>query len=174
MSVNVDYTAYNKAHTQPFDVNAHPSTEDDWRLYNAAHADPAAVPIESIQASPANIVEATATAHTADALPEPTSGAHASVRLASEPQPEDNPTATALAQYEAISPGLALAILEAEQSQSKQRRQYRMARLAVTTLIAVTAIACGQWALVNGADQQALYLSAAGLVSLLTTVLQHE
>ena len=49
-----------------------------------------------------------------------------------------------------------------------------MARLAVTTLIAVTAIACGQWALVNGADQQALYLSAAGLVSLLTTVLQHE
>ena len=58
MSVNVDYTAYNKAHTQPFDVNAHPSTEDDWRLYNAAHADPAAVPIESIQASPANIAHA--------------------------------------------------------------------------------------------------------------------
>ena len=96
------------------------------------------------------------------------------MRLANEPQPKDPPTATALAQYEAIAPGLALAILEAEQSHSKQHRQYRMARLAVTTLIAVTAIACGQWALVNGADQQALYLSAAGLVSLLTTVLQHE
>ena len=96
MPVNVDYTAYKKAHAQPFDVNAQAPTEDDWRLYNAAHADPAAVPIESIQASPANIVEATAAAHTVDTLPEPTSSAHASVRLANEPQPEEHPTATAL------------------------------------------------------------------------------
>lgn len=174
MPMSVDYSAYNKAHSQPFDVNAQAPLEDDWRLYNAAHADPAAVPIESIQASPANIVEASAAAHTADHASEPTTTAHASVHLAGEAQTENTSTIATLAQYEAIAPGLALAILDAEQSHSKQRRQYRLARLVVTTLIAVTAIACGQWALVNGADQQALYLSAAGLVSLLTTVLQHE
>lgn len=169
MPMSVDYTAFNTAHAQPFDVNTQASLEDDWRLYNAAHADPAALPIESIQASPANKVEASATAEST-----PLSSAHAHVQLATDSPSEDTGDVAALAQYEAIAPGLAMAVLEAAQSRNTQRRHYRMARLAVTTLIAVTAIACGQWALVNGADQQALYLSAAGLVSLLTTVLQHE
>ena len=158
MPMTIDYTAYDNAHSQPFDRNALACQTDDWRLYDAAHADPAAVPIESIQASPANIVEAGATVH----------------NDTSEPTAESENHMQTLAQYEAIAPGLALAILQAEQSRDKQRRQYRMARLAVTTLIATTAIACGQWALVNGADQQALYLSTAGLISLITTVLQHK
>lgn len=34
------------------------------------------------------------------------------------------------------------------------------------TALAAIAILAGQWALVNGADQESLYLSAAGLVSL--------
>lgn len=167
--MNIDYTTFNTAHAQPFDVNTQAPLEDDWRLYNAAHADPAAVPIESIQASPANIVEATATADTL-----PPSSAHAHVRVAKTASTDESIDMATLTQYETIAPGLAKALLEAAQARDTQRRQYRMARLAVTTLIAVTAIACGQWALVNGADQQALYLSTAGLVSLLTTVLQHE
>lgn len=172
MPMTIDYTAYDNAHSHPFDRNALACQTDDWWLYDAAHADPAAVPIESIQASPANIVEAGATVH--NDTSEPTANAYAGIRLATEPNAESENHMQTLAQYEAIAPGLALAILQTEQSRDKQRRQYRMARLAVTTLIATTAIACGQWALVNGADQQALYLSTAGLISLITTVLQHE
>lgn len=69
--MTIDYTAYDNAHSQPFDKNALACQTDDWRLYDAAHADPAAVPIENIQASPANIVEAGATAHSDTSEPPP-------------------------------------------------------------------------------------------------------
>lgn len=165
------YASYNTAHTQSFDVNAQNAQVSDWGLYNAAHADPDAIPIDSIQASPATMLEASG--HHIDAVAQ-ASDAQASVHIHPDTITDPSPDATTLAQYEAIAPGLALALLQADQTREHQRRQYRIIRLVVTTFIAVTAIACGQWALVNGADQQALYLSTAGLVSLITTVLQHD
>ena len=84
------------------------------------------------------------------------------------------PEAEGLRALEQIAPGFAVAWWKAQQEAELQRRRYRLYRLGATMSIAMTAIVCGQWALVHGADNQALYLSGAGLVSLLTTVMQHD
>ena len=72
-----------------------------------------------------------------------------------------------LARLEAIAPGYAKAWLEAETSEKRGTRLYRLVRLALAGSVAAVAIACGQWALVNGASDEALYLSSAGLVGLI-------
>ena len=174
------FASYNKAHDQPWDVNAALPVIEDWSLYNAAHADPNAVPIHAIQASPAGHLAASVSTRLPslkdEEAPVLVSGAEASLDWDDAPAtaPVAGIDAHTLGQYEAIAPGLALALVQAEQTRATQSRRYRLARLVVTTIIATAAIACGQWALVHGADQQALYLSGAGLISLLTTVLQHE
>lgn len=54
----------------------------------------------------------------------------------------------------------------AELARDKQRRLFRLLGLGVTMVLAVFAIGFGQWALVNGATSEALFLSGTGLVGL--------
>ena len=53
-----------------------------------------------------------------------------------------------------------------ELARDKQRRLFRLLGLGVTMVLAVFAIGFGQWALVNGATSEALFLSGTGLVGL--------
>lgn len=71
-----------------------------------------------------------------------------------------------LAELERIAPGYAKEWLSVELARDKQRRLFRLLGLGVTMVLAVFAIGFGQWALVNGATSEALFLSGTGLVGL--------
>lgn len=68
-----------------------------------------------------------------------------------------------LAELERIAPGYAKEWLSMELARDKQRRLFRLLGLGVTMVLA---IGFGQWALVNGATSEALFLSGTGLVGL--------
>ena len=74
--------------------------------------------------------------------------------------------ATQLAELERIAPGYAKEWLSVELARDRQRRLFRLLGLGVTMVLAVFAIGFGQWALVNGATSEALFLSGTGLVGL--------
>ena len=69
-------------------------------------------------------------------------------------------------ELERIAPGYAKEWLSVELARDKQRRLFRLLGLGVTMVLAVFAIGFGQWALVNGATSEALFLSGTGLVGL--------
>lgn len=71
-----------------------------------------------------------------------------------------------LAELERIAPGYAKEWLSVELARDRQRRLFRLLGLGVTMVLAVFAIGFGQWALVNGATSEALFLSGTGLVGL--------
>ena len=71
-----------------------------------------------------------------------------------------------LAELEQIAPGYAKEWLSVELARDRQRRLFRLLGLGVTMVLAVFAIGFGQWALVNGATSEALFLSGTGLVGL--------
>lgn len=79
---------------------------------------------------------------------------------------DDLPDLAALAELERIAPGSAKTWIEAALARDKQRRLFRLLGLLVTMVLAVFAIGFGQWALVNGATSEALFLSGTGLVGL--------
>lgn len=79
-----------------------------------------------------------------------------------------------LAELERIAPGYAKAWLEAELAKDRQRRLFRLLGLGVTMVLAVFAIGFGQWALVNGATSEALFLSGTGLVGLVGAFLSRN
>ena len=55
-----------------------------------------------------------------------------------------------------------------ESTTPTQTPNLQIAKTLSTTLIAITAILTGQWALTQGGGQETLYLSAAGLSTLIT------
>lgn len=71
-----------------------------------------------------------------------------------------------LAELERIAPGYAKEWLSVELARDRQRRLFRLLGLGVTMVLAVFAIGFGQWALVNGATSEVLFLSGTGLVGL--------
>lgn len=93
----------------------------------------------------------------------------AEVRTQSSPglSGEGCPDLETLARLEAIAPGYAKAWLEAQMGEKRGARLFRLVRLGLAGAVAAVAIACGQWALVNGASEEALYLSSAGLIGLI-------
>ena len=155
----------------PWDCNAAVHAVEDRGLYDSAHV-----------GGYSNVMgEVPQLAAAAQAVGD---GAHAAAQVdvlpAAEPVTATTsakalpPEAEELRALEQIAPGFAVAWWKEQQTAANQRRRYRLYRLGATMCIAITAIVCGQWALVHGADNQALYLSGAGLVSLLTTVMQHD
>ena len=76
------------------------------------------------------------------------------------------PDLAELAELERIAPGYAKKWLSVELARDRQRRLFRLLGLGVTMVLAVFAIGFGQWALVNGATSEALFLSGTGLVGL--------
>lgn len=89
--------------------------------------------------------------------------------VASKEKPQTNdelPDLSALAELERVAPGSAKTWIEAALASDKQRRLFRLLGLLVTMVLAVFAIGFGQWALVNGATSEALFLSGTGLVGL--------
>ena len=93
--------------------------------------------------------------------------ATAVAQVNAQPQTQAQQTDLAqLAELERIAPGYAKAWLEAELAKDRQRRLFRLLGLGVTMVLAVFAIGFGQWALVNGATSEALFLSGTGLVGL--------
>ena len=76
------------------------------------------------------------------------------------------PDLAELAELERIAPGYAKEWLSVELARDRQRRLFRLLGLGVTMVLAVFAIGFGQWALVNGATSEALFLSGTGLVGL--------
>lgn len=81
------------------------------------------------------------------------------------------PDVDALAKLETVAPGYAKAWLEAELARDKQRRLFRLLGLLVTMVLAVFAIGFGQWTLMQGATNEALFLSGTGLLGLVGTFL---
>lgn len=73
------------------------------------------------------------------------------------------PDLAELAELERIAPGYAKEWLSVELARDRQRRLFRLLGLGVTMVLA---IGFGQWALVNGATSEALFLSGTGLVGL--------
>lgn len=75
--------------------------------------------------------------------------------------------ATAVAQVSAqAQPVESSGVSALDLARDKQRRLFRLLGLGVTMVLAVFAIGFGQWALVNGATSEALFLSGTGLVGL--------
>ena len=87
---------------------------------------------------------------------------------------EGKPDLAELAELERIAPGYAKEWLAAELARDKQRRLFRLLGLGVTMVLAVFAIGFGQWALVNGATSEALFLSGTGLVGLVGAFLSRN
>lgn len=101
--------------------------------------------------------------------------ATAVAQVNAQPQPQAQQTDLAqLAELERIAPGYAKAWLEAELAKDRQRRLFRLLGLGVTMVLAVFAIGFGQWALVNGATSEALFLSGTGLVGLVGAFLSRN
>lgn len=101
--------------------------------------------------------------------------ATAVAQVNAQPQVQTQQTDLAqLAELERIAPGYAKAWLEAELAKDRQRRLFRLLGLGVTMVLAVFAIGFGQWALVNGATSEALFLSGTGLVGLVGAFLSRN
>lgn len=101
--------------------------------------------------------------------------ATAVAQVNAQPQAQTQQTDLAqLAELERIAPGYAKAWLEAELAKDRQRRLFRLLGLGVTMVLAVFAIGFGQWALVNGATSEALFLSGTGLVGLVGAFLSRN
>lgn len=101
--------------------------------------------------------------------------ATAVAQVNAQPQAQTEQTDLAqLAELERIAPGYAKAWLEAELAKDRQRRLFRLLGLGVTMVLAVFAIGFGQWALVNGATSEALFLSGTGLVGLVGAFLSRN
>lgn len=101
--------------------------------------------------------------------------ATAVAQVNAQPQTQAQQTDLAqLAELERIAPGYAKAWLEAELAKDRQRRLFRLLGLGVTMVLAVFAIGFGQWALVNGATSEALFLSGTGLVGLVGAFLSRN
>ena len=90
----------------------------------------------------------------------------AQVSAQAQPVESSGVSALDLAELERIAPGYAKEWLSVELARDKQRRLFRLLGLGVTMVLAVFAIGFGQWALVNGATSEALFLSGTGLVGL--------
>lgn len=90
----------------------------------------------------------------------------AQVSAQAQPVESSGVSALDLAELERIAPGYAKEWLSAELARDRQRRLFRLLGLGVTMVLAVFAIGFGQWALVNGATSEALFLSGTGLVGL--------
>lgn len=99
--------------------------------------------------------------------------ATAVAQVNAQPQAQQTDLAQ-LAELERIAPGYAKAWLEAELAKDRQRRLFRLLGLGVTMVLAVFAIGFGQWALVNGATSEALFLSGTGLVGLVGAFLSRN
>ncbi len=90
----------------------------------------------------------------------------AQVSAQAQPVESSGVSALDLAELERIAPGYAKEWLSVELARDRQRRLFRLLGLGVTMVLAVFAIGFGQWALVNGATSEALFLSGTGLVGL--------
>lgn len=90
----------------------------------------------------------------------------AQVSAQARPVESSGVSAPDLAELERIAPGYAKEWLSVELARDRQRRLFRLLGLGVTMVLAVFAIGFGQWALVNGATSEALFLSGTGLVGL--------
>lgn len=90
----------------------------------------------------------------------------AQVNAQAQPVESSGVSALDLAELERIAPGYAKEWLSVELARDRQRRLFRLLGLGVTMVLAVFAIGFGQWALVNGATSEALFLSGTGLVGL--------
>lgn len=96
---------------------------------------------------------------------------HLTAQVSAQAQPVESSGVSALdlaelAELERIAPGYAKEWLSVELARDRQRRLFRLLGLGVTMVLAVFAIGFGQWALVNGATSEALFLSGTGLVGL--------
>lgn len=77
-----------------------------------------------------------------------------------------------LAAYEAAAPGITAQLLAEDRDRARRADRYRTIRLVAALGLAVTTILLGQWALLHGASDQALYLTGGGLAGLIATFLR--